>query len=230
MQLTPHEIHIWTSQLTSTPEELAYYFNLLNPEEQARAKRFHFPIHQQRFTLARGFLRCLIGRYLGDQPETIEFAYSPQEKPSLANKYRSAIQFNLSHSADQVVFAFTLDYKIGVDIEKIAPEFNLDVAKRYYSEQEYRSLLQAPPEDHAKLFYLFWSRKEAIVKANGKGLHIPLTSFSVSPSLAEQTISLEDQTWSLFSLAINPGYASAVATNQKVHKLQQSVYNPKKDV
>lgn len=227
MQIEPNDIHIWSTCLACLPDEEAAQFKLLSPDEKTRATRFHFPQHRRRFTLARATLRKILSQYTGTNPEQIEFAYNQQQKPRLPHH---TISFNLSHSEDMAIFAFTHKQDIGVDIEKMTPHFNLEIAKRYFTPQENAYLQQASIAEQSKIFYTLWAKKEALIKATGKGLQIPLDSFSVSPSFEMELIPLEQQTWSLFFLNIDPAFAAAVATNQKVHNISQWVYNSKNDL
>jgi 4'-phosphopantetheinyl transferase len=77
------DLHIWRVWLD---QQSAVYLSqlgqLLSPDEQERAARFHFPHHRERYIVARGTLRLLIGRYLACQPESINFSYGPQGKPA----------------------------------------------------------------------------------------------------------------------------------------------------
>jgi len=71
--------------------------------------------------------------------------------------------------------------EIGVDVEKIRPEFaGEEIAERYFSSKEVDELRRLPDERRAEGFFLCWTRKEAYVKALGEGLRLPLDSFSVS--------------------------------------------------
>lgn len=219
MQITPHEIHIWTADLNLTQAEENKKFALLSADERERANRFRFPIHKQRFIAARSKLRELIHLYLNIAPEEIIFSYDEHEKPHLQHANSIPLRFNLSHSQHIAVFAFTLEHAIGVDIEKIQEDFNFAIAQRYFSASENAALMKLPPQEKIAAFYRIWARKEAIIKADGKGLTIPLSTFSVSLSDNINVITFDQQDWSLIPLAIHPEYESAVATNQNVKKI-----------
>jgi 4'-phosphopantetheinyl transferase len=219
MQITPHEIHIWTADLTLTQTEESKKFELLSADERERANRFHFPIHKQRFIAARSQLREILHLYLAIPPQDIIFSYDEHHKPHLQHSDSIPLQFNLSHSEHIAVFAFTLHHAIGIDIEKIQDDFNFAVAQRYFSKEENTALMQLPSQEKNAAFYRIWARKEAIIKAVGKGLAIPLSTFSVSLSQHKEVITFDHQDWSLIPLSIHPEYESAVATNQTVKKI-----------
>lgn len=87
------------------------------------------------------------------------------------------IHFNISHSGDYVAFAFG-DSPLGVDIECVK-RTDLKVAKRFFTEEEYTYLAGRKEVERADLFCQMWTGKEAVVKASGEGLSVPLDSFSV---------------------------------------------------
>jgi 4'-phosphopantetheinyl transferase len=220
MQIKPCEIHIWSTELTLSNDQVNENFALLSPDEANRANRFRFPIHRQRFIAARSMLRKIISLYTAVNPHEIIFAYDVNNKPSLQYPELTRIQFNLSHSEDFAVYALTLDHAIGVDVEKITPDYKSDVAERFFTPQENAALLRLPPEIQATGFYKIWSRKEAIIKAVGKGLGIPLSSFSISVNDDFEVVMIDNnETWSLLPVSVPATFQSAVATNQIVKKL-----------
>lgn len=83
--------------------------------------------------------------------------------------------FNISHSGDYVV-CVTHNRPVGIDIEFIKP-VSLEIAKHYFSKEEYESIMRQPEDSRISYFYDFWTMKESFIKAIGKGLHIPLNSF-----------------------------------------------------
>lgn len=220
MQIKPDEIHIWSTDLTLSDAQVDENFALLSPDEGNRANRFRFPIHRQRFIAARSMLRKIISLYTAVNPQEIIFGYDANKKPFLQFPDMTSLQFNLSHSDNLAVYALTLDHAIGIDVEKIMPDYNQDVAERFLSPQENAALLDLPPEKRVLGFYKIWSRKEAVIKAVGKGLAIPLSSFSVSVNDDFEVVMIDNtEKWSLLSIFLQPAYQSAIATNQSIKKI-----------
>src|SRR5256885_7446764 len=89
---------------------------LLSRDEQERMARFRFETDRDNFSFCRGMLRILLGSYLGTPPAELSFAYSAHGKPSLAVSSRH-LEFNVSHSHGIVLFAFTREGRVGVDVE-----------------------------------------------------------------------------------------------------------------
>src|ERR1700761_7294847 len=98
------QIDLWLADLEASQYSEENALALLSPDERNRAQRFHFPLHRRRYTIRRGMLRILLGRYLNQEPTSIAFSYGSHGKPALAGK---ELHFNLSHSGNQVCFAFS---------------------------------------------------------------------------------------------------------------------------
>lgn len=213
--IKPHEIQIWTMDLSLTEEALQTKFSLLNDEEKTRANRYHFAIHRERFIACRSYLREVLGAYIDCSPASVMIDYDQFEKPYLAS--HPSIQFNVSHSEHLAVIAVTTQYSIGVDLEKQESEFDEAVAKRFLSPTEYNELMSYPADQQAAAFYRLWARKEAVVKAIGEGLGISLASFTVSSHDIAEIITMDtQQQWTVLPLKIDDQFPAAVVTNQPV--------------
>lgn len=218
MQLNANVIHVWTVDLKGTPNWLDNEIKFLSEDELLRANRYRFEVHRNRFIASRSRLRQILSWYVDITPENLTFAYKEHKKPILSEP-TSHLSFNISHSEDIALLAVTLNHAIGIDIEKNQSTYNEAVAKRYFSSIEYAELMQLEETKRAAAFYRLWSRKEAIVKATGKGLSIPLSSFTVSINDIEEQIQLENETWSLVPLLLYDDYQSALATNQLIKEI-----------
>jgi len=211
MQIESHEIQLITADLDHLMSEENHFYSLLSEDERERAHRFQFPIHRQRFIATRGLLRTIISLYTETKPQEILFSYDYNKKPSLQKPENTSLQFNLSHSHERVVYAFTLNHAIGVDIEKVQDDYPEGVAERYFNKTEYDALLHTPLKERSTLFYKMWARKEALVKTSGKGIFAH-DSFN-------DTVINHDDGWSVLPINIHPEYQSAVATHQTIKKI-----------
>lgn len=88
---------------------------------------------------------------------------------------------NLSHSGDYAVCAVS-DCEVGVDVERVKTA-DIALAKRFFTAEEYDYIKNSAMPDDA--FFETWVKKESFVKAVGKGLAIPLSSFSILDKTAE---------------------------------------------
>src|SRR6202021_913667 len=94
-----------------------------------------------------------------------------------------SIRFNLAPSGPRVVYALTLGRDLGVDIERIRPEFGgFAIAERFFAPGEVATLRALPEDVRSLAFFHGWTRKEAYIKAKGKGLALPLDELEVAIS------------------------------------------------
>jgi len=219
--LSSQAIDLWRVLLTDLVSQEDRFLVLLSPDEVQRANRFRFPHHRTRFILARGILREIIGLYTGQPPKEIVFEYGPRGKPYLKDNHLD-LQFNVSHSEDVAVYVITHHAEVGVDIQKIEEGHHATVAKRFFSEEENKQLQQLPEHERAQGFCQLWASKEALIKAVGEGLYVPLGDFSVALHEESQWITLtheqRTQTFYLEHVATFPGYKAALAMSQAIQE------------
>jgi 4'-phosphopantetheinyl transferase len=218
--LREDEVHLWIAPLTTPPEKLFYFESVLSADEKERARRFRNISDRKRYLIARGSLRRLLGYYVASAPDRLQFTYNAFGKPSLSGQASEAVlNFSVSHSEDRALFGFARERKIGVDLEYIRPDINVvELAKRYFSPDEYRRLRRLPANEQCEAFYCVWTRKEAYFKACGEGLSFGLERVEVSSSPAEPVMirkiagaSNASEHWTLKHLSPAPSYLGAAA-------------------
>lgn len=217
--LTNNEVHVWRASLNLTESSLQSLQHSLTADERSRADRFHFQKDQEYFIAARGLLRAILSHYLGITPSHLRFCYSANGKPALSNHGGDRLRFNLSHSHGLALYAITRHREVGIDLERIRADFLWeDLAKQCFSPQENTTLRSLPASLRHRAFFSCWTRKEAYVKATGKGLVLPLDQFDVSLAPGEPAALLrtewdleEAARWSLQELIPGPGYVAALA-------------------
>jgi 4'-phosphopantetheinyl transferase len=219
VELSEGEVQLWRARLDVSPSAAAQFHELLSDDERERAARFRFGKHQRRFTVGRGILRTLLGRYLECAPEDLKFEYSDHGKPFLAGTHGVDLRFNLSHSHEVALFGFTIGRNIGVDVEQVRPDRSTrEIAERFFAPAEVEALFVLPKEQQSAGFFRCWTRKEAYIKAKGMGMAIPLDSFAVSlsPEQPASVLWVRDQAeeparWVLRQLAVDADFAACVA-------------------
>jgi 4'-phosphopantetheinyl transferase len=217
---TVEEVHIWRSFLDPPLWRVNALKQVLAPDERERADRFVRAEDRTRFIVGRGVLRTILGRYLGLDPRQLRFCYNPFGKPALeAAAGGELIRFNVSHSGDIALYAVTSGREIGIDIERIRPDFGTEeIAQRFFSEPEIATLRGLPASCRLEAFFACWTRKEAYLKARGEGLSLPLNRFDVSLTPGKPAALLdvfgdaaEAARWSLRVLYPGPDHVAAVA-------------------
>jgi 4'-phosphopantetheinyl transferase len=219
-RLAANEVQLWSADLQPDPARLQELAPLLSGAENERAARFRFDRDAHQYTIARGLLRRLLGVYCDAAPEQIPLGESSHGRPFLVDGAPSAdFDFNLSHSGTRVLFAFSADARVGVDVEWIRPLPDMaDLVALNFSEREQATWRALPEPLRERAFYDCWTRKEAFVKAIGEGLSRPLGSFDVrftadEPPEFERIEGDDPAGWSLRDLDAGPDYAAAIAVD-----------------
>ena len=190
---------------------------VLAMDELDRAGRFHFSHLRQSFVLARGSLRCLLGRYLELHPSSIRFSYSSKGKPAVEGG--THIHFNMTHSGSLAAIAITADCQIGIDVEQVRPLSDMQqIAEHFFCSEETSEIMSFSPSERERAFFCCWTRKEAYIKAIGDGLSAPLDGFRVTvlPNTPARFVHLghgaaDTDAWTLHDLCLTPDYAAALA-------------------
>jgi 4'-phosphopantetheinyl transferase len=219
-RLDPAQIHIWHArweQVAGTRQDLV---SALSPEERDRADKFRFKRDRDRYATSRGILRKLLGEYLGFSPVNLQFHYGPYGKPYLADtSFPYQIHFNASHSSELVLFAFSRDQEIGIDLERIRIDYDFEhIARRFLSPNELGKLMSMPHETRSADFFRLWTRMEAYAKAQGIGISLLddlRTSSQSGEDLAWQIMDNphgEIANWTVEDFNPEPDYVASVAS------------------
>ncbi|MGA8864067.1 MAG: 4'-phosphopantetheinyl transferase superfamily protein [Terracidiphilus sp.] len=221
MLFTGEHFEATVIRLEKNVEEIRVLWKLLSDMERRRADRFAFDHDRNRFIVARASLRELLATRLGVRPESVELTYGVHGKPALARRFADPdLRFNISHSDDVAVYAFSLGREIGIDIEVLRsiPDAD-DIAARFFSRRENEAYLALDPSEKPLGFFNCWTRKESFIKAIGDGLYHPLDSFDVSlaPGEPAKILRVKDMPgsecgWCLNSFSPLPGLIAAVVT------------------
>jgi 4'-phosphopantetheinyl transferase len=215
------EAHVWASTGAGVSRPaLADYIGVLSNEERCRASRFVHDRHRSEYVMAHATLRVLLGRYLGCGPADVALSKSPQGKPRC--EHDRNLSFNMAHADGAVVVAIAAGHDVGVDLERIHPVSDVvSLVRRQFSSIEADAFLALPEEERDCAFCRLWTRKEAYVKALGRGLSYPLDSFEVTFGRDEpfRVGRAEPGPWSFFHLEPWRGFVGALAVRGNVVRL-----------
>jgi 4'-phosphopantetheinyl transferase len=218
----PGEVFCWriiVDQLGPALGEVM--FLRMESAEQARARRFVREQDRTSFTAAHGGLRLLLGAMVHVAPEALRFRVGEFGKPSLIGE--DGIEFNMSHGGGIVLIAVARGMPIGVDVEGMRPiNERADIVRRYLHRGEAADLAALSESEADQAFFRCWSRKEAVVKALGRGMSLDLDRYRVAcaPGAEPALLALEGEetpadAWSLVDLNPGPGHAGALAARRK---------------
>lgn len=212
MDLPTAQLHVWRASLDAWKSGLAKLSSVLSPDESTRLEQFRTQADRNRFLVGRGLLRQIAGDYLKIAAASLQFVYGPFAKPGLPN---SNLHFNLAHSGELIVYAFSTRQAVGIDIEQITPSVDIQAtAPQFCSAREIEELTQLAEEDRRRPFFRLWVRKEAFLKATGQGF----SSFDSTKPLPSA-----GDNWQVEDLDIAPGYVGAVAVEGTFPEI--SVFN-----
>lgn len=227
-ELAENEVQLWRVDLEAIRPEEMRWREVLSSDEKNRADRFHFAVDRQRFIAARAFLRNILAGLLSIRPAEVNFSYSKNDKPFLGPAHaHSGITFNVSHSSGIALYAFARGRAVGVDVEQIRRDLEVEtIARRFFSEFEQSQLAAWPETEKFDAFFRCWTRKEAYIKAIGDGLSLPLGQFDVSLEPGETNVLLatrpdssEAQRWMLREVPAGAGYSAALCASGQDWKL-----------
>ena len=208
---------VWAIDLTLSARQLALCEAALSAEERGRAGRFVRGEDRDRFLASHAALRFVLGRILARPPRDLDFEAGPAGKPELAPPSAGVLHFNLSHSGTRALVGVSTEGAIGVDVEALRPMPDAArVARSFFARDEADALATVPSAVREAAFMALWTRKEAVVKALGAGLSVPLKRFSVSlPPGPAAILSadglLDPAAFTLEHLEPGPGTVGAVA-------------------
>jgi len=200
-------IHVlFTCSDSEIPDERREYY-LRKMPESIRNKINRYVRWQDRQAGLFGKLLLLKGltEYGGYSPDCLNsLSYNDFGRPFID----SDIDFNISHSGDYVVCAVADREKVGIDIEKIRPIVLSDF-KNYMTYREWEDI--AASDRQYDRFYEHWTMKESVIKAEGRGLSIPLTDIR----LHQRKAAVYDTVWFLKELMLDIRYKCYLAANSE---------------
>ena len=207
---------------------------LLDRNEQFRARQISNDLARRRFETAHGLTRIVLGHWLGVPAGTIAFSGARGGKPTVAAA--TDLRFNLSHSGAHAVLALAHARETGVDIERMRPIDVLGVARRFLAPGEADALAAMSGDCQSRAFFRCWTRKESYVKARGDGFACPFNQFEVSldessTRLIETVGDTDDRCrWTITDVATAPGYAAALTAEGSGWTLQHWVCSPSREL
>lgn len=230
IQMGHNDVHVWRAGLERPASQIQAFWQTLSQEEQQRASRLKIQIHQTHFIVARGILRAILSRYLHVEPHQLHIRLGPHGKPYLSTPSREAsLSFNLTHSKGLALYAVSHGRQVGIDVEADRPphfDYNR-IAKRILTAREEALFNTLSPTEQRQAFFTCWTRKEAYIKARGKGLSFPLKHITVSVLPGEPAALLDVQgdpretdRWSMCELSPGPGYTAALVVAQPQWELR----------
>jgi len=227
------EVQLWRIDLPAATGLHNRVNTRLSPSEQLHASRYRLEQAEVHFSVGRACLRALLGNVSGLDPLSIAITTGVHGKPESPNLNGHRVAFNVAHSKGTILIALTCNGPVGVDVEYYdRPTDIMDVARHNFTETETSSLEAiADPETRHRTFYRYWTRKEAVLKADGRGLIASLASFDVSfESLHQHPIRMREskgdqgKLFFVSDLTLGIDAAAAIALDSPDYPIKQLIF------
>jgi 4'-phosphopantetheinyl transferase len=212
---------------TDNPAALARldaYRTMLSQEELDRMARFVFDRDRRAFLLTRALVRTTLSRYAPVTPPDWRFMANVHGRPEILDRPQGVpdLRFNISHTRGLIACAVTIGREVGVDVEHIHRPLTHDVAGRFFAPNEVTDLRTLPEAEQARVFFDYWTLKEAYIKARGFGLALPLGDFAFKlrppnpPAIAfEPSLDDDPSTWQFMQDWPTPQHRFALAVRRE---------------
>jgi 4'-phosphopantetheinyl transferase len=215
-------LQVWPLKLEGDANARARCEGVLSEDEAQRAARFFHEHHRAWFVFSHGLMRHILAAHCAVDAAALQLAAGERGKPfiSSACQPRAArVSFNLSHSNGRALLVVADGREVGIDIEAANSRTDvLAIAGSYFCGPELAAIREAPPGRARDTFFRYWTAKEAVLKAQGCGLGVPLDSFCIVFGPASEPAAVEtangsqiDQRWRVRVLAMEDGWHAAVA-------------------
>ena len=162
---------------------------LLDDGDRAQVDRFGPVFKKRETTVGRVLVRTALSAATGIAPAALRFDRGEHGRPFTTTPGTEGVCFNLTHTAGLVACAVSTEGEVGVDAERVAPR-SPGLVKRFYHPTEVAYVAEAPANEQDHRTTAVWTLKEAVIKATGKGLAVPLPSFAVNPRTEPPTMSV----------------------------------------
>ncbi|MFI3157626.1 MAG: 4'-phosphopantetheinyl transferase superfamily protein [Methylococcaceae bacterium] len=213
-------IHIWHGNIAADNAHYQNYWQMLDVAEQAHAEKIKNDLLRKRYVEVHGRLRNILAQALNEPPEKISIKKAEHGKPYVAD--RPELAFNLSHSASAMVVAVGWNCQVGVDIECCRPRTSLaGLVDKCFAEEESAYWNKLPEDQRITEFYRFWTRKEAFVKATGRGIALGLNRCVINPENQAEFLRVpadcgQAAMWHVLDMVLGQGICSALVTDKDI--------------
>lgn len=175
-----HVVNIWLCDVSRLSDAVAAALPWqIDEAERRRNERFVIAGPRLLHAAAHTLIRVAIARRLGSTPAQIRFGRAATGKPFLVEP-ASTLTFNITHGGSLAVCAVADGYPIGIDVEPVdRPELTPALLEGLLAPCEAERLQGLAGSPLQEALVALWTGKEAIAKAHGGGLSLPLASFAV---------------------------------------------------
>ncbi|MGW6282351.1 4'-phosphopantetheinyl transferase family protein [Kribbella sp. NPDC055071] len=188
------QVEVWWARIDQARDE---FVGDLDDLERGRLAAYVRDADKARFLLGVTMVRRLLAARFSLRPATVRLDRTCPDCGKPHGKVSTdGVELSITHSGDLVGVALA-DVPVGIDVEKIDPALDVAaLARVVLAPNEVQDLSRYDGLNKIRAFTTYWTRKEAVVKATGKGLRTDLRT--VDPHQA-------------IELATDPDYRAALA-------------------
>lgn len=198
----PQQVYVWRTHVEAWRRShwWAKFWSWLEEAEQRRHQRFATQQLQDRYLFSHALVRMALSRLTGHHPAVWRYRKNPWGRPLIEEPAEwKGLFFSLSHSGDWAGCAAALRQEVGYDLQRMASaETARRVSHRFFTREEANAIANLAPEAAAEVFTRLWTRKEAYMKACGRGLSLPLRA------------AIPDRTWRIWSDRYHEGWETTM--------------------
>ncbi|MEM9337681.1 MAG: 4'-phosphopantetheinyl transferase superfamily protein [Bacteroidota bacterium] len=181
-------------------DQLIDFFPYLSVKDQEKNRKYYREVNRNQHLMGRMLLADLL-QHQGLPGNELIKELNVKQKPHLPN---TDICFNISHSEDLVICAIC-DHEVGIDVERINHSVDFNDFGSTMNATQWQVIHQS--DDPPKAFFDFWAAKESLIKADGRGLAIPLEEIEVYSDYG----TIDDTRWELTPISLTTDYACCLA-------------------
>ena len=216
-----NKVFIYILDMNKYSYKLTQLWNSLSFEEKEKAESYNSKLLTERYIISHGILRYILSYYTNHLPTNIEFIFNKYGKPYLKN---SKVKFNMSHSHNLVCYIVTFDNEVGIDIELYDNNLNVnELSKLVFTPQEAILFDDLNSQEKHITFFNIWTKKEALIKAIGKGFYYPIDTIKILNIIPDSKVTLMDnnikQEFYIHVFDRIPNYFGAIANKIKINEI-----------
>lgn len=208
-------ISLWQGEVRAQESDYPRFWAMLSQAERKRSANFLNQKNHQRFVEIHARLREILASIVDVNPARLRILRAQYGKPYLADY--PEISFNLSHTGNKMAVAAAQYCELGIDIELCKPRPNFAaLVEKCFGEEEQHYWRQLPEIQQPQAFYRFWTRKEAFVKATGRGIALGLKACVINPEKPGEFLSIPEEfgqpaDWRIVDISMSAKICGALA-------------------
>jgi 4'-phosphopantetheinyl transferase len=214
-----HGIQLWQGDIIGDESDYPVFWKLLEPSEQQHALLISNQQYRLKYVEIHARLKMLLADVINTKPLQLRIQKAEYGKPYLVDYPELA--FNLSHTANKIIVAYGFHHELGVDIETCKPRSNLaGLVDKCFAEEEQLFWRQLPESQQTQVFYRFWTRKEAFVKAVGRGIALGLSQCVINPAYHNRFLRIPSEyghadEWRIQEIEVENSFCAAYVTKPR---------------